>query len=259
MLIGAQSGRRCLQSQARLAAAAGANQAQQPAGRVGQNLRNLGQFALSPDKGRQLGRKVVRGEDIGRRQLAAIPDALIECSGLGLRRDIQLCLECATAGLVLGQGRIALPVEGQHAHQLPLGGFIPRGQFYLAPGIPTGTLILAPLCKVDDQSMQGDQCPAEKLLPREQRPILKRCAAAQVQAVQKAPPVQRDRFCPLLRSLGPVASWPVCALLAGRRPVLEGLHVEPAVARAVELDRLAADQEKGRVGIAIANRSAQAG
>ena len=185
-----------------------------------------------------------------------MPDLLVEPGRLGGRFDVQFLGQHAPAGFIVGQGLGAAAAEGQQAHHLLLGHFVPRFQVQLSPGVGQRLLVFAALFVASGQPPQGIQHQATEMLPPEDPPLLKGRAVCQRDILQKRSPVKLDRIFELPYCLG-VRGW--AARLLGWQQCGEGGDVDPGIARVVELDRMPGGEKKGRVGCVVPNHPAEAG
>jgi len=99
--------------------------------------------------------------------------------------DAQVLGQGAAAGLVLGQGRAALPAQGQEPHELALALLAPGVQLHLTPGMGQGAGELAAALVGGGQAVQGVEDLAVQLLAAGGDPVLKRGAIFDGQALQK--------------------------------------------------------------------------
>ena len=197
-----------LDCQAALANAAETQQAQEPAVRIGQQIPNLGEFHLAPDKWSRLHRKVVAGRRCGRRELSkdrwqrvtciplllvqsACPDLLIEGGRRFIRRHTKFRIQYLATGRILGEGSRAPACLCQQAHQLAVGRLMQGIELQEALAVANGRFKLTAGSCLVDQLLAGrnDQVPQPFAL--HERPLLKGRAAVHVEAVQEVSFVER--------------------------------------------------------------------
>ena len=224
------SGRR-LQGQPRLAAASWADEGQQPAGGVTKAIPDLREQVLAPDKGGQLGGQVRwpagrGGRTVRRRVGISIPDAPVKLRRLFRRLDVQLLLERAAAGLVLGQGGGALPIQGQEAHQGAVGLLLPGSPLDEPPGTGERAPDLAPFLALCGQALKRGQALAFELFPHLKGPMLKGGAVAEGEPGHKALAVQ---FQGLLQEGQAALRWRVFARVGRCPQVSKAMDVQPNV------------------------------
>src|SRR5207249_3830715 len=93
-------------------------------------------------------------------------------------------------GLVLGEGRAALPAESQQPHHLPVSFLPPRLQLQLPVGVSQRLLVLAPRLVVCGEAAKGVESLAVQGLALEHEPFLKLLAIGQVETLQKIAAIQ---------------------------------------------------------------------
>jgi len=106
----------------------------------------------------------------------------------------QLLGQDAPAGLVLGQGRTALPVQRQGTHRLAIRFLSPRVQLQLPQGVAQRRLEIAVLLVIVRQVAEGIQGLLVQALALNQRPLLKLGAIFEKEAVQELCAIELDHF-----------------------------------------------------------------
>ena len=135
-----------------------------------------------------------------------------------IRCDIQLCGEQGAAGFVLGERGAALAGLRQQAHELAVGGFVPRVELQQALGVGGGGVELARGRGLVDELLVGRNRQGAQALAFQQRPLLKGRAAVEIEARQKVAAIERNGQ----RPSSPAARWR-SNCLASRSTTASGL------------------------------------
>jgi hypothetical protein len=127
-----------------------------------------------------------------------------------------------------------------------MGLLAPRVKLYPSPGQPERPLQVSACCIAIGKDVEGIQHQTVESFPLEHCPLLEGRAVGQGEAIQKSPPVQRQRFFQAIESLL-LGNLPREAR-GGPNPkaTVERDRINPGVAPAVKLNRLTRDaQESG--------------
>jgi hypothetical protein len=109
------------------------------------------------------------------------------------------------------QGRSALAIQGQGAHQGALGCFVPRFQRHLLARINLGLLVVAARLELCDQAAERRDHQLFNLLAAQQHPLFKRRCIDNRKTLQETAAVERDSCLQILDGcVGRVAApgWP---------------------------------------------------
>jgi len=126
--------------------------------------------------------------------LAPCTDLLNQVARLGGWLNAQFLGQNAPAGLILGQGRIALSIQRQGTHHLAVRFLSPRVQLQLAQGVAPRCSKISVQLVVARQFAVGIQDLLAQALTLYQRPILKLGAIFQKKVLQELTAIELDYF-----------------------------------------------------------------
>ena len=121
-------------------------------------------------------------------------DLLIQFARVGGWLNAQLLGQHAPAGLILGQGCAALPIQRQGTHHLAMRFLSPWVQLQLAQGVAPRRLKISVLLVIVRQVAVGIQDMLVQPLALHQRPLLKLGAIFQEEVLQELTAIELDQF-----------------------------------------------------------------